>query len=215
MLGKVLPLRLLLLFLHAQQCVADDPPFKFTGPADSPQFKEPPKFEFDGDQMSVSLRPISGHRLTRSLFEPKASMDMHILQLETKKMPTLLQTPSTTKTMTTSTSSQSSRSSWSQSLAGWPDIARRQIWTCSSRLAKLFRWPKITGLRELPTPAPGLSSLSWRDPTALKRPEPARCTVRRRSGSMQTASLLSSKLCHCMHKCTGNLVGRTELLSNR
>lgn len=80
----------LLLLFCTHKCDANDPPFKFRGPADSAQFDEPPNFDFHGDQFPVTLQPINGHRLDRSIFQPSPSMDMHFLQLEDKKFPTLL-----------------------------------------------------------------------------------------------------------------------------
>ncbi|CZT18356.1 uncharacterized protein RCC_04200 [Ramularia collo-cygni] len=82
---------LLLLLLCTQQCRADDSTFEFNGPAESVHVSEPPEFNFDGDQMPVVLRPVAGHQLKHSLFEPTSSMDMHFLQLQEDKNPGILQ----------------------------------------------------------------------------------------------------------------------------
>lgn len=87
----LLPL-LLLISEFAQQCFAEDPRFKFRGPADSAQSDEELEFDFSGEQIAVNLHPVSGHRLEDALFEPRRTLDMHFIQLEDKKRPTLLQT---------------------------------------------------------------------------------------------------------------------------
>lgn len=93
---------LVALSLLLQFCCADEPSFTFNSgqipdedhnnPTESVRPPEEPRFEFNGDQISVNVRHLDAvHRLDDSIFKPNLTTDVHVVNLEDNKLPSLVQ----------------------------------------------------------------------------------------------------------------------------